>query len=204
MASVPIKVPSVGESISEGILARWLKPDGGSVQAGEPLFELETDKASSVVPAPSSGVLKIGVAEGETVADRRDRRHDRPGGNARGGCRRRRPPHLLRRRAAASGGDRRQAPASAGPAAADGGGNRPLSPAVRRAGRRGRGRRRPRRRHRARRPRHQGGRPGLPRSTRSPPRRRRPLRRRCTRLPRRSPAAGRLEPERPREKPASA
>ena len=68
MASVPIKVPSVGESISEGILARWLKPDGGSVKAGEPLFELETDKASSVVPAPSSGVLKIGVAEGETVA----------------------------------------------------------------------------------------------------------------------------------------
>ena len=38
------------------------------MQAGEPLFELETDKASSVVPAPSSGVLKIGVAEGETVA----------------------------------------------------------------------------------------------------------------------------------------
>ena len=43
-------------------------PDGGSVQAGEPLFQLETDKASSVVPAPGSGVLKIGVAEGETVA----------------------------------------------------------------------------------------------------------------------------------------
>src|ERR1700722_1284465 len=67
MASVPIKVPSVGESISEGILARWLKPDGGLVKAEEPLFELETDKASSVVPAPSSGVLKIGIAEGETV-----------------------------------------------------------------------------------------------------------------------------------------
>jgi 2-oxoglutarate dehydrogenase E2 component (dihydrolipoamide succinyltransferase) len=67
MSSVPVKVPSVGESISEGILARWLKPDGGSVQAGEPLFELETDKASSVVPAPGSGVLKIGAAEGETV-----------------------------------------------------------------------------------------------------------------------------------------
>src|SRR3984957_3684419 len=67
MASVPIKVPSVGESISEGILARWLKPDGGLVKAEEPLFELETDKASSVVPAPSSGVLKIGIGEGETV-----------------------------------------------------------------------------------------------------------------------------------------
>ena len=68
MASVPVKVPSDGESISEGTLANWLKPDGGAVQAGEPLFELETDKASSVVPAPDSGTLKIGVADGETVA----------------------------------------------------------------------------------------------------------------------------------------
>ena len=69
----------MGESITEGILARWLKPDGGTVKAGEPLFELETDKASSVVPAPSSGVLKIGVAEGDDGRHRRDRRHDRPG-----------------------------------------------------------------------------------------------------------------------------
>jgi 2-oxoglutarate dehydrogenase E2 component (dihydrolipoamide succinyltransferase) len=68
MAAVQVTVPSVGESITEGILARWLKADGGSVQAGEPLFELETDKASSVVPASSSGVLKISVAEGDTVA----------------------------------------------------------------------------------------------------------------------------------------
>src|SRR5689334_1503481 len=67
MPAVPITVPSVGESISEGIVSRWLKPDGSSVQAGEPLLELETDKATNVVPAPGSGVLKIGVAEGETV-----------------------------------------------------------------------------------------------------------------------------------------
>ena len=67
MAAVPITVPSVGESISEGIISRWLKPDGSSVQAGEPLMELETDKATNVVPSPGSGVLKIGVAEGETV-----------------------------------------------------------------------------------------------------------------------------------------
>jgi 2-oxoglutarate dehydrogenase E2 component (dihydrolipoamide succinyltransferase) len=66
--AVPITVPGVGESISEGILARWLKSDGTLVKAGEPLFELETDKASSVVPAGSTGVLKIGIAEGETVA----------------------------------------------------------------------------------------------------------------------------------------
>jgi len=68
MAAVPIIVPGVGESITEGILARWLKPDGALVRAGEPLFELETDKASNVVPAGSTGVLKIAVAEGETVA----------------------------------------------------------------------------------------------------------------------------------------
>src|SRR3954454_14128904 len=67
MATVAIKVPSVGESITEGILARWLKPDGAAVAAGEPLFELETDKASNVIPAPSAGTLKIGVAEGSTV-----------------------------------------------------------------------------------------------------------------------------------------
>ncbi len=68
MADVPIIVPGVGESISEGILARWMKADGSAVKAGEPLFELETDKASSVVPASASGILKVNVAEGETVA----------------------------------------------------------------------------------------------------------------------------------------
>src|SRR5262249_55154029 len=68
MAAVPITVPGVGESITEGILARWLKSDGAAVKAGEPLFELETDKASNVVPAASSGVLKTAAAEGSTVA----------------------------------------------------------------------------------------------------------------------------------------
>ncbi|MBX6312564.1 MAG: dihydrolipoamide succinyltransferase, partial [Isosphaeraceae bacterium] len=67
MATVEIKVPGVGESITEGILSRWLKPDGSVVKAGEPLFELETDKASNVIPAPSSGTLKINIPEGSTV-----------------------------------------------------------------------------------------------------------------------------------------
>lgn len=67
MPAVPITVPGVGESISEGILARWLRPDGSTVKAGEPLFELETDKASNVVPAASSGVLTIDVVEGTTI-----------------------------------------------------------------------------------------------------------------------------------------
>jgi 2-oxoglutarate dehydrogenase E2 component (dihydrolipoamide succinyltransferase) len=68
MAVVPVKVPSVGESISEGILAQWMKSDGDAVNEGESLYELETDKASSVFPAPSSGILKIAVAAGDTVA----------------------------------------------------------------------------------------------------------------------------------------
>jgi 2-oxoglutarate dehydrogenase E2 component (dihydrolipoamide succinyltransferase) len=67
MASVPIKVPSVGESVTEGILARWLKPDGAAVQAGEPLFELETDKASQEIRAEAAGTLAIQAAEGSTV-----------------------------------------------------------------------------------------------------------------------------------------
>jgi 2-oxoglutarate dehydrogenase E2 component (dihydrolipoamide succinyltransferase) len=68
MAVVPIKVPQVSESISEGILASWLKPDGSFVKSGEPLYELETDKASQVFIAPAAGILKIQVAEGSTVA----------------------------------------------------------------------------------------------------------------------------------------
>ncbi len=65
---VDIKVPSVGEAITEGVLARWLKADGDAVREGEPLYELETDKASTEVSAPTSGVLKIGTKEGQKVA----------------------------------------------------------------------------------------------------------------------------------------
>ncbi len=68
MPAVAITVPGVGESISEGILSRWLKADGSLVKSGEPLFELETDKASNVIPAATSGVLKISVAEGTTIS----------------------------------------------------------------------------------------------------------------------------------------
>jgi 2-oxoglutarate dehydrogenase E2 component (dihydrolipoamide succinyltransferase) len=66
--SVEIKVPTVGESITEGTIARWLKADGDLVRADEPLFELETDKATMEVPAPADGKLSISVAAGQTVA----------------------------------------------------------------------------------------------------------------------------------------
>jgi 2-oxoglutarate dehydrogenase E2 component (dihydrolipoamide succinyltransferase) len=65
---VDIKVPSVGESISEGTIARWLKPDGAMVQANETILEIETDKATAEVPAPAAGVLRITAREGDRVA----------------------------------------------------------------------------------------------------------------------------------------
>jgi 2-oxoglutarate dehydrogenase E2 component (dihydrolipoamide succinyltransferase) len=66
--AVDIKVPSVGESITQGTIARWLKKDGAQVRTDEPLFELETEKATQEVPAPAAGVLHITIAEGQGVA----------------------------------------------------------------------------------------------------------------------------------------
>jgi 2-oxoglutarate dehydrogenase E2 component (dihydrolipoamide succinyltransferase) len=66
--SVEIKVPSVGESITEGTIARWLKSNGAIVKANEPVCELETDKATTEVMAPSSGRLAITAPEGQKVA----------------------------------------------------------------------------------------------------------------------------------------
>ena len=66
--SIQVRVPSVGESISEGRLVRWLKKDGDVVSMDEPLFELETEKATADVPSPAAGTLRIVVPEGQTVA----------------------------------------------------------------------------------------------------------------------------------------
>ncbi|UCE53581.1 MAG: 2-oxoglutarate dehydrogenase complex dihydrolipoyllysine-residue succinyltransferase [Desulfobacterales bacterium] len=65
---VEIKVPSVGESITEAVLAQWYKNDGDVVKKDEPLFVIETDKVTLEVVAEADGVLSISVAEGETVA----------------------------------------------------------------------------------------------------------------------------------------
>lgn len=63
-----IKVPSLGESVSEATIAQWLKKEGEAVKADEPVVELETDKVTLEVNAPESGVIsKIQVKEGETV-----------------------------------------------------------------------------------------------------------------------------------------
>ena len=64
---VEVKVPEVGESITEGIITAWLKKDGEVVRAGEAIYELETDKVTMDVPADVGGQLSVLVAEGETV-----------------------------------------------------------------------------------------------------------------------------------------
>jgi 2-oxoglutarate dehydrogenase E2 component (dihydrolipoamide succinyltransferase) len=66
--TVEIKVPQMGESITEGIVARWLKAEGDAVEVDEPVIEVETDKITVEVPAPGPGVLsKQNVQEGDTV-----------------------------------------------------------------------------------------------------------------------------------------
>jgi 2-oxoglutarate dehydrogenase E2 component (dihydrolipoamide succinyltransferase) len=62
-----ITVPSVGESVTQGILSSWLKPAGSQVEEGSDLFELETDKATVTVPAPATGALSITVTAGTEV-----------------------------------------------------------------------------------------------------------------------------------------
>ncbi len=64
-----IKVPTLGESVTEATVGRWFKQPGEAVAADEPLVELETDKVTLEVPAPSAGVLgDISAKQGETVA----------------------------------------------------------------------------------------------------------------------------------------
>ena len=57
--SVELKIPVIGESVTEVTLSSWLKKDGEYVNEGEAVCEIESDKASMELPAPSSGVLKI-------------------------------------------------------------------------------------------------------------------------------------------------
>ncbi|QIX61369.1 2-oxoglutarate dehydrogenase complex dihydrolipoyllysine-residue succinyltransferase [Hymenobacter sp. BT18] len=62
-----IKIPAVGESITEVTIAKWLKKDGDAVKRDEVIAELESDKATFELPAEADGFLKIRVAEGETI-----------------------------------------------------------------------------------------------------------------------------------------
>ena len=66
--SEDILVPVLGESITEATVSKWLKKKGETVNADEPIVELETDKVNLEVPSPVSGVLsEISSPDGETV-----------------------------------------------------------------------------------------------------------------------------------------
>jgi 2-oxoglutarate dehydrogenase E2 component (dihydrolipoamide succinyltransferase) len=68
-AMTDIRVPTLGESVTEATIGKWFKKAGDAVAVDEPLVELETDKVTIEVPAPAAGVLaEIAAKDGETVA----------------------------------------------------------------------------------------------------------------------------------------
>lgn len=67
--SIEVKVPTLGESVSEATVGQWLKKPGEAVALDEPIASLETDKVAVDVPAPAAGILgSLLVAEGDTVS----------------------------------------------------------------------------------------------------------------------------------------
>ncbi len=65
---VDVTLPSLGESVTEGIITQWFKKVGDVVARDEPLFEVSTDKVDSEMPSPAAGVLtEILAGEGDTV-----------------------------------------------------------------------------------------------------------------------------------------
>ena len=66
--AIEITVPTLGESVADATVARWIKTTGDAVAADEPVVELETDKVTLEVPAPAAGTLgEIIAAEGASV-----------------------------------------------------------------------------------------------------------------------------------------
>ena len=60
-----ILLPKLGFSMDKGVLSEWLVADGASVQEGQPLYSLESDKSVEEIPAPASGTLKILAETGQ-------------------------------------------------------------------------------------------------------------------------------------------
>ena len=64
----PIKMPALGESVTEGTVTKWLKNVGDTVTLDEPLLEVSTDKVDTEIPSPIAGTItQIVVTEDETV-----------------------------------------------------------------------------------------------------------------------------------------
>jgi pyruvate/2-oxoglutarate dehydrogenase complex dihydrolipoamide acyltransferase (E2) component len=66
--STEILLPKIGFSVNEASIQDWLAADGTTVTAGQPLFNVESDKSVTEIEAPASGILRIIVSPGETVA----------------------------------------------------------------------------------------------------------------------------------------
>ncbi|KEY98860.1 hypothetical protein AI27_08650, partial [Sphingomonas sp. BHC-A] len=120
-----VKVPTLGESVTEATVGQWLKKPGEAVKADEPIVSLETDKVAVDVPAPVAGVLGDIVAkEGDTVEVGALLAYVNEGAAA--GAAPAAAPAAAKAEAAAP------APAASAPADDEEGGNLTLSPAVRR------------------------------------------------------------------------
>ena len=65
--AVEVRLPLLGDVMQEGTLVEWLQADGASVERGEPLYRLETDKVSLEVEAPAAGVLRQLAEAGAVV-----------------------------------------------------------------------------------------------------------------------------------------
>src|SRR5213083_460737 len=120
-----VRIPALGESVTEGVIVRWAKQDGEAVKPDDILLELETDKASMELPAERAGVLRIVKAAGEKVAVGELVARIEEDGGARAAA-----PAAPKPAPAAPEAQRAPAEAEAEPVAARGVG--PLSPAVRR------------------------------------------------------------------------
>jgi 2-oxoglutarate dehydrogenase E2 component (dihydrolipoamide succinyltransferase) len=69
-----VKLPALGESVTEGTVTQWLKSVGDAVSVDEPLLEVSTDKVDTEIPSPVSGTLRTAMGRG---CARRVRRHRR-------------------------------------------------------------------------------------------------------------------------------
>jgi pyruvate/2-oxoglutarate dehydrogenase complex dihydrolipoamide acyltransferase (E2) component len=64
--STDVLLPKIGFAMNEAVLSQWLIADGAQVEAGQPLYSIESDKSVEEIEAPAAGTLKIIAATGET------------------------------------------------------------------------------------------------------------------------------------------
>ena len=126
--AIEITVPTLGESVADATVARWIKTTGDAVAADEPVVELETDKVTLEVPAPAAGTLgEILAAEGATVEVGASLAMLNEGAAPAAPA-----PEASAKSAPAKSAPATPAPSPAAPAAASDAADMPLSPAVRR------------------------------------------------------------------------